>query len=33
MPALPNYYGTLAWLYMMLELWMQSHLDQRHVDR
>ena len=27
MPLHPAYYGTLAWVLMMLELWMRQHLD------
>ena len=27
LPALPNYYGSMAWLLMMLEQWMQRHVD------
>ena len=33
LPAVPNYYGSLAWLYMMLELWMQFHVDPVPKDR
>jgi asparagine synthase (glutamine-hydrolysing) len=28
LPLHPNYYGTLVWVLMMLELWLQSHQDR-----
>jgi asparagine synthase (glutamine-hydrolysing) len=31
MPAHPGYYGTMAWILMMLELWLQEHFDS-HVS-
>ncbi len=31
MPAHPNYYGTIAWVLMMLELWLQRHHDSPGV--
>jgi asparagine synthase (glutamine-hydrolysing) len=33
LPQLPNYYGSLAWLLMMLELWMQFHVDAAGGER
>jgi asparagine synthase (glutamine-hydrolysing) len=27
LPAHPGYYGTMAWVMMMLELWFQRHAE------
>ena len=29
LPEYPNYYGTLAWIFMSLELWLRSHADTK----
>ena len=29
LPQHPNYYGTMAWILMSLELWLESHFDRQ----
>jgi len=32
LPQHPNYYGTMAWVLMMLEMWLAQHHDQAAVN-